>query len=120
MGVKVKKTLLCFCRSQKKYLISTREVTRWALGKVGVEEWLVSTVMAMYEEAKTVIRTPEGDSSALSVKVGLHEGSVLSPLLFVIVMEVIIKELQVGYIHVHTQTYDIKNLQHLSTTTVNM
>ena len=34
------------------------EVTRWALRKVGVEEWLVSTVMAMYEGAKTVVRTP--------------------------------------------------------------
>ena len=32
-----------------------REVTRWALRKVGVEEWLVSTVMAMYKGAETVV-----------------------------------------------------------------
>ena len=67
-----------------------------ALRKVGVEEWLVSTVIAMYEGAETVVRTPEGDSKAFSVKVGLYQGSVLSPLLFVIVTEVITKELQVG------------------------
>ena len=43
--------------------------------------------MAMYEGAQTVVRTTEGDSKAFNVKVGLNQGSVLSPLLFVIVME---------------------------------
>jgi len=32
-----------------------REVTRWALRKAGVDEWLVKAVMAMYEGAQTVI-----------------------------------------------------------------
>ena len=49
--------------------------------------------MAMYE---TVVRTTEGDSKAFNVKVRLHQGSVLSPLLFVIVMEMISRELQAG------------------------
>ena len=57
-------------------------------------EWLVNAVMAMYEGAQTVVRTE--DSKALNVKVGLHQGSVLSPLLFVIVMEMISRELQAG------------------------
>ena len=30
-----------------------REVTRWALRKAGVEEWLVKAVMAMYDAAQT-------------------------------------------------------------------
>jgi len=29
---------------------------------VGEEEWLVNTVMAMYDGAQTVVMTPEGDS----------------------------------------------------------
>jgi hypothetical protein len=29
-----------------------REVTTWALTKYGVEEWLVSAVMAMYKEER--------------------------------------------------------------------
>ena len=66
-----------------------RKVTIWALRKAGVEKWLVKAVMAMYESAQTVVRTTEGDSKAFNVKVGLHQGSVLSPLLFVIVMEMI-------------------------------
>ena len=47
----------------------------------------MKAVMAMYEGAETVVRTTEGDSKAFNVKVGLDQGSVLSPLLFVIVME---------------------------------
>ena len=61
--------------------------------KAGVEEWLVKAVMAMYEGAQTVVRTTEGDSMAFNVKEGLHQGSVLSPLLFVVVMEIITREL---------------------------
>jgi len=68
---------------------SPREVARWALRKAGVDEWLLKEVMAMYEGAQTVVRTTEGDSKAFNVKVGLHQGSVLSSLLFVIVMEII-------------------------------
>jgi len=52
----------------------------------------VKAVMAMYEGAQTVVRTTEGDSKAFKVKVGLHQGSVLSPLLFVIVMEMILRD----------------------------
>ena len=50
---------------------------------------------AMYEGVQRVVRTT-GDSKAFNVKVGLHQGSVLSPLLFVIVMEMISRELRAG------------------------
>ena len=55
----------------------------------------MNVVMVMYEGAQTV-RTTEGDSKAFDVKVGLHQGSVLSPLLIVIVMEMISRELRAG------------------------
>jgi len=32
-------------------------VPRWAMHKLGVEEWLVSAVMSMYTGVKTVVRT---------------------------------------------------------------
>ena len=66
------------------------------MGKLGVEEWLVSAVMSMYTGAKTVVRTVYGNSSGSAVKVGMHQGSALSPLLFVTVMEVISKEFRVA------------------------
>ena len=56
----------------------------------------MKAVMAMYESAQTVVRTTEGDSKVFNVKVGLHQGSVLSLLLFVIVMEMISRELRAG------------------------
>ena len=52
--------------------------------------------MAMYEGAQTVVRTTEGDSKAFEVKVGLHQRSVLSPLLAVTVMEIITTGLRTG------------------------
>jgi len=47
--------------------------------KLGVEEWLVSAVMSMYTGAKTVVGTVCGNSSHFEVKVGMHQGSALSP-----------------------------------------
>ena len=66
-----------------------REVVRWALQKLGVDEWLIRTVMALYTDACTVVRTDAGVSESFEVKVGLHKGSVLSPLLFAAVMDVV-------------------------------
>jgi len=73
-----------------------REVISGAMRKLGVEEWLVSAVMSMYTGAKTVVRTVYGDSKDFEVKVGMHQGSALSPLLFVIVMEAIFREFRVA------------------------
>jgi len=44
-------------------------------------------VMSMYTGAKAVVRTVYGNSNGSQIKVGMHQGSSLSPLLFVIVME---------------------------------
>jgi len=64
--------------------------------KYGVEEWLVSAVMSIYTGAKTVVRTVYGNSSGFEVKVGMHQGSALSPMLFVIVMEATFREFRVA------------------------
>ena len=57
---------------------------------------LISAVMCMYSGAKTVVRKVYGNSRSFEVKVGIHQGSALSPLLFVIVMEAISKEFRVA------------------------
>jgi len=72
-----------------------RELISWAMHKLGVEEWLVSAVMSMYSGAKTV-RTVYGNIKSFEVKVGMHQGSTLSPLLFMIVMEAISREFRVA------------------------
>jgi len=40
----------------------------------------------MYTGATTAVRTVYGNSNSFKVKVHMHQGSALSPLLFVIVM----------------------------------
>ena len=73
-----------------------REVVRWAFGKLGVGEWLIRTVMALYTETCTVVRTDAGLSESFEVKVGLHQASMLSPLLFAAVMDVVSSEARSG------------------------
>ena len=45
---------------------------RWAMCNLGVEEWLIAGVMAMYTGAKTVERTVYGNSECFEVKVGMN------------------------------------------------
>jgi len=69
-----------------------REVIRWAMRKLGVKEWLVSAIIFMYMGAKTVVRTVYGNTKCFEVNVGMHQGSALSSLLFVIVMQALSRE----------------------------
>ena len=52
--------------------------------------------MALYTEACTVVKTNTGLSESFQVKVGLHQGSVLSPLMFAAVMDVVPSEARNG------------------------
>ena len=94
--VKGKKLCLDFVDLEKGFDRVPREVISWAMRKLGVEEWIVSAVMSKYAGAKTVVRTIYGNSESFEVKVGMHQGSVLSPLLFVIVMDAISREFRVA------------------------
>jgi len=76
--VKGKKLYIGFVDLEKAFDLVLREVIRWAMHKLGAEEWLVLAVMSMYTGAKTVDRTVYGNSSGLEVKVGMHQGSALT------------------------------------------
>jgi len=71
-------------------------VIRLAKRKFGVEVWLVSAVMSMYTGAKTVVRTAYRNSNSFEVKVVMHQGSAISRLLFVIIMEALSREFRVA------------------------
>jgi len=49
------KLYFAFLDLEKAFDRVPKEVTRWALRKAGVEEWLVKAVMAMYEGAQTTL-----------------------------------------------------------------
>ena len=73
-----------------------RKVIWWALRKLGVEEWIVRLVQGMYANARSRVRVGEGYSEEFEVKIGVHQGSVLSPLLFIIVLEALSREFRSG------------------------
>ena len=73
-----------------------RKVLWWALRRVGVEEWIVKVVACMYENAHSQIRVNDSYSNKVNINVGVHQGSVLSPLLFIIVLEALSREFRTG------------------------
>ena len=64
-----------------------REVLWWALRSLGVEEWAVRVIQGMYANARSRVRVNGQLSEDFDVTVGVHQGSVLSPLLFILVLE---------------------------------
>ena len=69
-----------------------RETIRWALRRQKVPERLINMVMALYENTGSRVKTRAGTSEKFGIRMGVHQGSALSPLLFVIVMEEATKE----------------------------
>ena len=51
----------------------------------------IKVIQDMYVGCTTSVRTLIGSTESFEVKVGLHQGSALSPLLFITVMDVISK-----------------------------
>ena len=73
-----------------------RKVLWCAIRRVGVDEWLIRTIQAMYTNAKSSVRINRQFSSCFDVQVGVHQGSVLSPLLFIIVMKTLSRHFRTG------------------------
>ena len=64
--------------------------------KLGIEEWIVRFVQSMYNNKKSKVRVNNDHSDEFGVKVGVHQGSVLSLLLFIIVLEALSREFRTG------------------------
>ena len=62
--------------------------------KLGIVEKYVRLVQDMYEESKTVVRCAVRITESFKVKVGLHQGSALSPFLFSVIMDRITDEVR--------------------------
>ena len=55
--------------------------------KSGIAKTYVRLVQDMYKENETVVRREIGTTESFKVKVGLHQGSVLSLFLFAVIMD---------------------------------
>ena len=93
---KKKDLWMAFVDLEKAFDRVPREVVWWALKSLGVDDWIVSVIKAMYEDATTRVKLNGRESKGFGVKVGVHQGSVLSPLLFIIVLEALSREFREG------------------------
>ena len=93
---KNKKLFFVFVDLEKAFDRVPREVIRFALRRKGVSEYLVNGVMSLYEGCNTAVFVDGELSSSFSVKVGVHQGSALSPLLFIMVMDVLTEDVRDG------------------------
>ena len=65
---------------------ATDRVLRVGNAKLRIDETLVRLVQSMYKIMKSRVRMGSGYSEEFGVKKGVHQGSVLSLLLFIIVL----------------------------------
>ena len=85
---------MVFIDLEKAYDKELREVLWWTLMKKGVPVKYIDIIKDMYDRVVTNVRTCEGITSDFSITIGLHQGSALSPFLFVIVMDELTRAIQ--------------------------
>ena len=66
----------------------------WDLDKHKVPTKYVGLIKDMYNNVVTSVRTNDGDTDVFPIKIGLHQGSALSPYLFTLVIDKITRDIQ--------------------------
>ena len=77
-----KKLHMCFVNLETAFDRVPIKVMQWAFRKIGLAEVLVQAVMSSYEGSRMKVIVGSGTSDEFGVRVGVHQGSVLSPLIF--------------------------------------
>ena len=57
-------------------------------------EKYVQLVQDVYKESETVVKCAVGTTESFKVKVGMHQGSALSPFLFAVIMDRLMDEVR--------------------------
>jgi hypothetical protein len=65
----------------QKYKVSTKNIT---------------LIKDMYDNVVISVRVSDGDTNDFPINIGLHQGSALSPYLFALVMDEVIRDIQGG------------------------
>ena len=68
----------------------------FALRRKDVSKYLVNDVMSLYKGFKTAVSVDGEMSNSFSVKVDIHQGSALSPPLFIMVMDALTENVRNG------------------------
>ena len=68
----------------------------WSLRELDVDESIVRVIKSLYDGSTTAVKLKDGVSERFEIKVGVHQRSVLSPLLFIIVLEALTRKCRKG------------------------
>ena len=79
---------------EKAYDRVPREELWFCMRKSEIMEKYMRLVQNMYEGSETVVRCAVGTTERFMVKVGLHQGSLLSPFLFAVIMYMLTDEVR--------------------------
>ena len=91
---KNKDLLMVFVDLEKAFDRIPRDLIWWCLRKKGVPEEYVKIVQDMYRSSKTQVVTQKGETEYFPKEVGIHQGSALSPLMFIIIMDVLTENIE--------------------------
>ena len=87
---------MVFVDLEKAYDRVPMELIWYSLRRKRVPEAYINIIRDMYAGCKTSVMTSAGRTKEIEIYVGLHQGSALSPLLFVIIIDVITEEIGEG------------------------
>jgi len=93
---KRKNLYFAFVDLEKAYDRVPRDLVYWSLRKKGITEKTIRVIKATYHRARTTIRSCYGRTEMFPIEIGLHQGSALSPFLFVLVLDAISKNFREG------------------------
>ena len=85
---------MVFVDLEKAFNHVPREVIWWSLSRRGVLEREIKAIMEMYTNIETFVKMKYTRSEPFDIKVGVHQGSILSPLLFALVMDEVTEDIR--------------------------
>lgn len=85
---------VAFLDMEKAFDRVPRETIWWSLRKKNIPEPYVNIIADMYKGARSMVRTVVGETKPIAVTEGVHQGSVLSPFLFCLVLDTLTEEAQ--------------------------
>jgi hypothetical protein len=87
---------MIFIDLEKVYDKVSRNVMWWALQKHKVSSKYITLIKDMSGNVVTSVWTSDEDTNDFPINIGLHQGSALSPYLFALVMDEVIRDIQGG------------------------
>jgi hypothetical protein len=87
---------MIFIDLEKAYDKVPRNVMCWALQKHKVSSKYITLIKDMYDNVVISVRTSDRDTNDFLINIGLHQKSALSPYIFALVMDEVIRDIQCG------------------------